>query len=70
MSPSFGGVQGCIGALGEYDTYAIRTFATPYFVTSATPLFVTSATPFFRTIATLTFATPQNLSKFFQISKF
>ena len=45
--------------LGEYDTYAIRTFATPYFVTSATPLFVTSATPIFRTIATRTYATPK-----------
>ena len=43
----------------EYDTYAIRTFATPYFVTSATPLFVTSATPIFRTIATRTYATPK-----------
>ena len=52
-------------------TIAIRTFATPFFVTSATPLFVTSATPFFRTIATRTFATPQNLflifSNYFQI---
>ena len=45
--------------LKEYDTYAIRTFATPYFVTSATPLFVTSATPIFRTIATRTYATPK-----------
>ena len=46
-------------------TYAIRTFATPFFVTSATPLFVTSATPFFRTIATRTFATPKNYFFYF-----